>query len=213
MRVTYLLSASLVFSSCMHLGTPMMHGDISHQSKNQPALEKEVVVGNVKAVATFPPIVAGKQAILTLRVFDAATGEPISGAQVWFHDEYLHKSETKMMHDDVIMRNESDTGHGAVEHDINFQSVVKETSTPGEYSYAYTTSQPGVHKLMFHVTPAGVGELEQELVIEAVRTVHSYEESHHGIFGWAGQTTTYIIVGTVIMGAMMILVLLTGIHI
>lgn len=55
----------------------MMHGDMSDQSKNKSVLEKEVVVGNVKAVATCPPIVVGRQAILALRILDAATGEPI----------------------------------------------------------------------------------------------------------------------------------------
>jgi len=115
---------------------------------------------------------------------------PFSGVQVWFHDEYLHRNEAKMRHDDMMMHNESDTGHSGVEHDANFQSVVKERSNPGEYSYAHTTSQPGVHKLMFHVSSAGVGEAGEELVIEAVRTVRSYEESHHGTFGWACDATT-----------------------
>ena len=158
----------------------MMHGDMSDQSKNKSVLEKEVVVGNVKAAASFSPIVVGRQAILALRILDAATGEPISGAQVWFHDEYLHRNEAKMMHEN----------NGSVGHDINFQSVVKEASSPREYSYAYTTSQSGVHKLMFHVPSAGVGEAGEELVIEAVRTVRSYEASHHGTFGWACDATT-----------------------
>ena len=53
-------------------------------------LQKDVTIGGVRAVATFPQLELGKEAIFTIRLLNAGTSEPISRAEVYLHAEYAH---------------------------------------------------------------------------------------------------------------------------
>ena len=77
MKTLFVLLSSVGLSSCMHLG--MMgtgdghHSGAAHEMTAEPVLEKEVMVGDLRAVATFPPLKIGEDVTLTLRLMDART--------------------------------------------------------------------------------------------------------------------------------------------
>ena len=206
MKTLILLLASLLFSSsCMHLG--MMGTGTDHQSTPESVLEKEVTVGGIRAIAIFPPLERGKEALFTLRLSDAETGQAISRAQVFFHAEYLHTIDRHAMHGKDMMHHEMDSTKPQrmeQEHDVNLDQEVTESSIRGTYSVRFNPSQSGEHKLMFHITALGDQMLEPEIVIEATRIVPDKASGHSGGMHGMGTPTTLVIVGAAIMGAMML---------
>ncbi len=207
MKHVILILSSVLFSSCMHLG--MMGAGAGHQSSAQSVLEKEVTVGDIRAIAIFPPLSLGKEALFTLKLVDTRTGQPISRAQVSFHAEYLHKSEKHQMTGHQQMQNMADSitaRRTLEEHDISLDAEVSENASPGTYLARFTSSQSGVHRVMFHIRSVGERKLEAEIVVEAARTVAEEMSGHDG--GMHGMTgaTPYVIIGAALMGAMMIVI-------
>jgi hypothetical protein len=205
MKIFILTVSSVLFSSCMHWG--MMGTGTDHRPTAESVLEKEVTVEGMRATATFPPLSLGKEALFTLRLVDAKTGQPISGAQVSFHAEYLHTTEGQHMSGHQQMRAKVDsatTWRTDQEHDINLDVDVDESSSPGAYATRFTPSQSGEHRVMFHVRSVGDHKLEQEIVVEAARRVAEQMSGHSGGMDGMGGATPYLIVGAALMGAMMI---------
>ena len=91
MKIMLVIMLGLTMTSCMHLGMMGTHGE--HQQPQQTLLEKEVAVGNVRATGVFPALERGKEAILTLNLAESGTGNPLSGATVSFHAEYIHQPD------------------------------------------------------------------------------------------------------------------------
>jgi hypothetical protein len=216
MKIISLLTASFLLSSCMHLGMMGTHGgdgSSQHQSVSASTLEKEVTSGNVKAIATYPPLQIGKQTTFAIKLEDKTTGKPISNARVSFHTAYLHIGEKRQMSGMQMMHGQMDTSHAqsAPDHDVNVDQEVLEGSTAGVYSIGFTPSQAGEHKLMFHVSAPAEQALPQELIVETTRNVSAFDESHGGgMMGGMGGASDYFIIGAAIMGVMMILVWATG---
>ncbi|MBI5473555.1 MAG: hypothetical protein HY961_14545 [Ignavibacteriae bacterium] len=205
MKTLILLLSSLVFSSCMHMGM-MGHGDhasASHSAATESVLEKEVILDNVKAVATFPPLQTDKDVVMRLRLVDARTLQPVPGAKVYFHAQYAHVATQNSSHD-----HSGATSGGPPErdHDVNIDQDVRE-STPGVYSIPYGSSQPGEHTLMFHIAAIGDRKFDPEFVIEAKRTLAASSHEQGGGMMGMSSTTTYVVIGAVVMGAMMALML------
>ncbi|MBI4535647.1 MAG: hypothetical protein HY708_05165 [Ignavibacteriae bacterium] len=201
MKMIILLLAGVLLSSCMHVG--MMgtgdghHSGASHEMTAEPALEKEVTVGDVRAIGLFPPLRFGEDVVLALRLMDARTSAPILGAHVYLHAQYSHRATHHDHAESPSRMNESD-------HDINIDQEVTGSPTAGVYSISYCSSQPGEHTLMFHITAIGDRKLDPEIVVEARRTLPS--ESHgkqHGMMGGTS-ATTYVVIGAAVMGAMMV---------
>ena len=93
MKVLTLFLLGILFTSCMHMGMPMMeNGHQGHQT--EPVLEKEISSGDVKAVATFPPMQAGREEVFTLKLTNKVSREPVTGAQVYFHVALLPHDES-----------------------------------------------------------------------------------------------------------------------
>jgi hypothetical protein len=200
-----LLLAGMLFSSCMHVG--MMgagdghHSGAAHEMTTDPVLEKEVTVGDVKAIGHFPALKFGEDVTLTLRLMDARTAAPISGAQVYLHAQYAHRVTP---HDDHA---ESSPQKKEQEHDINIDQEVTESATPGVYTIPYGSSQTGEHTLMFHITTIGDRRLEPEITVETTRTLSGENHEHQSGMMGGTNTTTYLIIGAAIMGAIMIAML------
>lgn len=210
MRSLIFLLSPLLLSSCMHLGMIGSHGDEqsqSHQVSSETTLVKEVTVGNLKATANFPPLVAGRESQFELELRKKDSGSPISDATVSFHVAYLHKAEDSDRHGAHAVRIDTDTipHRATVGHDVNLELEVEQSSQRGIYSIAFTPSQPGTHTVMFHVTAIGHERLDPELVLEATRTVASASVSHGGMMHGMGSASGYLIVGGALMGAMMII--------
>jgi hypothetical protein len=172
----------------------------------EPVLEKEVIVGDIKATATFPPLQMDNDVVVSLRLVDARTSQPISGAKVYLHARYAHKLDANESHDHSGANR---SGRPESEHDVNIDQEVKETREPGVYSIPYGSSQPGEHTLMFHIAAVGDRKFEPEIVIEAKRMLAPQSHEHSGVMMGMGSTTTYIVVGAVVMGAIMAAMLLS----
>ena len=216
MKILLISFLSLFLASCMHLGMIGTHGENQsrdHQTTAENELEKQVTKGDVMATAIFPPLQVGKEAVFSLKLVNASTNRLLSGARVSFHVAYLHSAEKSEMQGMHMMHEQMDStrAHAAQEHDINLDLEVTENRTPGVYTISFTPSQPGEHRLMFHISEIGGHKLEQEIIVEAQRVVAAAQSQHsmnmmHGSSG----ASDYLIVGAAIMGALMLVVWITG---
>ena len=209
MKYIILLLLGIVFSSCMHVG--MMGSGDAHHSGTSPTTEsvlvKETTFGDIKAVATFAPLQMDEDIVQSLKLVDARTSQPISGARVYFHAVYMHTPDATTSHNHS---GENSNRRPESEHEINIDQEVKESSEAGVYTIPYGSSRPGEHTLMFHIAAIGDRTFDPELVIEATRTLAPQSHEHSGgMMGMSG-TTTYIVLGAVVMSAMMVLMLSRG---
>ena len=212
MKSFMLIFSAAMLSSCIHAGMPMMHEANHPGSATESTLEKEVIVGDVKAAAMFPPLELNKETGVTLRLVNVKTSRPISGAEVYFHAEYMHKVDSHEEHasgETAHNANSSRSHRLEQEHDVHIDQDVRETADPGVYSVSYGSSQPGEHTFMFHITFVGGRKLEPEITLEAKRTIARQSDEHAGGMMGIGSSSTYLLVGTVIMGAMMAAMLLS----
>lgn len=201
---------SLLFTSCMHLGMMGLGG--GHESVSDAVLEKEVVHGDVKAMATFPSLEVGREMQLTLRLSNTRQQQALRGAKVYFHVQYLHTGGEHTMHQSHMMQHDTASVHNrnAQDHDVNIDREVPETSEPGVYAISFSPSQEGKHELMFHITALSDRTLHPEIIIQATRTVSGKHSSHGGGMHGLGSVSDYAIIGAALMGAMMLVVWVTG---
>lgn len=205
MRTIILLGFSFFFTSCMHVG--MMGTGTDHQSNFESVLEKEITVGDTRATAIFPPLETGKETLFTLKLVDKRTGHTISGAKVSFHAEYLHSNNEHKMHGTHMKHSKADSTMShrmEQEYNMSHDLKVNENTADETYSLRFKPSQPGEHRLAFHVSAIGDMTLNPVLVIESTRVVMNKDDSHsagmHGLSSWG----TYGIIAGITMGAMMV---------
>lgn len=204
MKATIAVSSMFLLTSCMHMG--MMgtggshHSGSGQQAVTEPVLEKEIISGGVKAIATFPPLKMDSDVVVTLRLIDATTSRPLSGAKVYFHAQYAHKLDQNSTHDHSGDRR---SGRSETEHDVNIEQPVAESRDPGVYSIPYGSTQVGEHTLMFHIAAIGDRKCEPEIIIGAKRMLAPQSHEHSSGMMGMSSTATYIIVGAVVMGIMM----------
>jgi hypothetical protein len=214
MKVLALVLSTVFLSSCMHLGMMGTHGggrSGEHQTAQETRLEKEVVRDDINATAVFPPLALGKETLIELRLSSLQGSQPVSNAAVSFHATYVHQAGGSGEHDAHMMHSKKDSLHARPKTDraISFDQEVRESSQRGLYSIAFTPSQSGEHRLMFHVTAIGDEKVEPELIIEATRNVASPQLSHGGMMHGIDSTSEYLIIGGALMGAMMIVMWVT----
>ena len=202
--ILFVLLTCAGLSSCLHVG--MMgtgdahHAGARHEMVGDTVVEKEVTVGNVRAIASFPSFKLGERVTLTLRLLEARTAAPISGAQVYLHVQYAHRAS----HDD---HGEGPPRTKERDYDIDIGEQVMESSEPGVYAVNYASEQAGDHTLMFHVTGIGDRRHDPEITVGATRTLLEERHGHQsGMMGGTG-TTTYVIIGAAVMGAFMVAML------
>ena len=195
MKAISAIIAGILFSSCMHMGMPMMHEGKDHQAGTDPVVEKEIMIGDVKAVATFPPLNMDGDAILILKLSDAKTLLPISDAKVYFSSRYVDSNNGRSQ-------------GSKREHEENVDREVRESDERGVYTISYGTSQPGEHTLMFHIAAIGDRKFEPEVRIEANRSVVPHQDDHNSGMMGMGSTGTYVLIGTAVMGAIMVAMVL-----
>lgn len=206
LRILFGGALALLLSSCMHAG--MMgtgdghHSDASHETMSESILEKEVIVGDIKAIATFPPLQMDAEVVVSVRLVNAKTAKPISGAKVYFHAVYLHTPEATASHN-----HGSGTRQPKGDHEINIDEEVKESSEAGVYAIPYGSSPRGEHTLMFHIAEVDDKKFSPEIVIEATRksSPESHEQSN-GMMGING-TAAYVVFGAVVTTVAMLAVL------
>ena len=201
-----LLSASIL-SACMGammLGTDGHGSQAEGHSATEATLEKEVTVGELKATAVFPAIEIEKEAVFTLKLSNSKTGEPIRWAKVYSHVEFEHSAETHQGMNHMAMMDTSNAMKKEEEHGIDSQQEVAESSTPGTYAFSLKPQQSGIHTITFHVTEVDGQLLTPPLLIEAKRNALESTMEHGGGMMGMGSSTTYVVFGAAIMGAMML---------
>jgi hypothetical protein len=196
MKTLFVISTMIFLSSCMHLGmVSTTHGE-DHQIQRELIVEKEVIAGDIRAVAAFPPLQSDEDVVLTLKLLDSQTTMPISNARVYFRSDYT-------THDH---HHESHSEHS--EDETTRDREVGESSTPGVYTISYKSSLMGEYTLSFRIVAIGEQALDPEINIETTRIVSngSHRTTGHMMGGMMGSTTTttYVIVGIALMTAMMV---------
>lgn len=194
-------------SSCMHAGMTMMHSGGNHQLVTEPVLEKEIIVGDLKATVVFRRLEIGKETYFTLKLVDAKTSQPISGAIMYLHSEHLNKPELHQMNEMATMHQQRDSSRSQRiegEQEVHISRGVEEGKEAGLYSIPYTSIDEGAHKFEFHVTAIGDRKLEPEISLGATRVIAGDKHDHaHEIMG-TGRTTTYVVIGAAVMVAMIV---------
>jgi hypothetical protein len=122
---------------------------------------------------------------------DAKTSSPISDGQVHFEARYV----------DPVTYNEPP---------YHAMQSVTESRASGVYTIPYRAVQPGEHRLIFHITAIGKRELYPEIVVETTRILSSESEEQYGRMMDGMSITPFVIVGTAVMGAMMVSMLVRG---
>jgi hypothetical protein len=191
----------------MMLGTGGHGSQAEGHSATEATLEKEVTVGEMKATATFPATEIGKEVEFTLKLLNSKTGEPIRRAKVYSHVEFEHSTDAHQGMNHMAMMDTSSAMKEEEKHGIESQEEVDESSTPGTYSFSLKPHQIGIHTITFHVTEVDGQKLSPPLLIEAKRNV-AEEMKMDGMMGMMGMgsSTTYVLVGAAVMGAMMLTV-------
>ena len=233
MKTTIIAFISLLFSSCMHLAMTDMSGhDEAKGSEHQNTLEKEMIVGNVRAIALFPVMEKGKEVTFTLRLSDASTHEGISGAEVYGHFDYFHHAASDHSHHGMMMGEQGDTAEhvdhsnskpnavdssaqgvshtGATiarvqsDHEISMHLEATEGKDPGTYHFAAAPPNEGEYTVAFHIVSIAGQKLSPEILVEAKRSVAEAPMHGQGGMMGMGSSTTYAVIGVALMGTMMV---------
>ena len=197
MKAIIVFLSSLFFASCMHMGMPMT--DMTHQGhRGGSSIEKELLSGDIRGVATIPPLTAGRPAVLTLRLSDRTSGKPLTGAEVLFQVDVVEQGDSR--------------DHHAAQHqvekseDSSTMRDVIEGGEPGLYTVSYTPLEGETQDFRFHIVAVDKKRLDPALVIETRRAADGVREHERdGMMMGAGPSTgTYLIIGGVLMTALMI---------
>lgn len=243
MKTIIIAFISLFFSSCMHLAMTGMsgHGE-DDGTDHQTTLEKELTVGNVRVNALFPVMEKGKETVFTLKLSKASTHEGITGAEVYGHFDYFHHAASAHSHSGMMMEEQPDTSGqmdqsyakpdavdssvqrvdhsgAAVEripsdHQISMHLEATEGKEPGTYTFIVTPPSEGEYIGAFHIVSIDGEKLTPEILIEAKRNVSDAPMHAQGSMMGMGGSSTYLIVGGVLMGTMMVVAWLVrgGVH-
>ncbi|MBI4811772.1 MAG: hypothetical protein HY800_10100 [Ignavibacteriales bacterium] len=186
---------SFFFSSCMHM---MMNDNHRQQDHNTDStLQKEVIMGQIKATAMFPPLEINKETEFSLRLVDVTNTKPISGATVMAHIEYV-SSDDNMKHDPYHQKevDSQSKKHWSIE--------LTEGKQAGLYLFKQEFAQTGEYIIQINVLSVQGIKLEPVLIIDARKNVFEHPNSHGGGMLGKGSSTTYIILGASLMVAMMV---------
>ncbi len=243
MKVLALLSCLVLFPACMHLAMTGMSGHGEDGVANQQtALEKEMTVENVKIEALFPVMEKGKETVFTLKLTDVSTHAGLSGAEVYGHFDYFHRAASDHSHHGMMMEEQSDTAaqmdrsyskpsavdssmqgadhtgaaveHIQSDHEISIHLEATEGKEPGSYTFIATPPSEGEYTVAFHIVSIDGEKLTPEILIEAKRNVSDAPMHAQGSMMGMGGSSTYLIVGGVLMGTMMVVAWLVrgGVH-
>ncbi|HZY10323.1 MAG TPA: hypothetical protein VFF29_04140 [Bacteroidota bacterium] len=191
MKNMFVITAAFLFSGCMHF---MMTGNHDGSSSQvQPAYEKEVVAGSIKASAVFPLIRVDKEMEITVRLNDVEANHPIKNATVVAEFSPLHD-----IHEDSTVHKQE-----------SVDEVHAEEQQAGKYVLRFTPAHAAQYMISIRVTAIAGKLLQQPVLMTTTREVVEEMGNHsHGGMHSIGKSTTMLIVGGAIMAAMMIGMLL-----
>jgi hypothetical protein len=188
-----------------------MLGGGSGDNSQQTVLEKEAFSESLKAVAFFPPLMAGDESRIAVKLTDLKSGKPVPRARISVRVQFPRDSthENHAGGGMMMMHQMDSTQAHAMPVNQNAEAgipVVESTETGTYYAY-FTTAQNGVCKFIVTISSVEGYALEQPLIIEGTRAVIPMGEGHGGMggmHGMGGSGSTWLIIGAAVMGAMMI---------
>jgi hypothetical protein len=205
-----LFLAFALFPGCMHLG---MLGGSHSDSPHQTILEKETITSSLKTVALFPSLVKGDESRVVVKLTDRKSGQPVPKAHFSIRVVSMRDSENESHGGMMMMQHQMDTSQThtmQMNHDIDIEIPVSESSEIGTYNAYFTPLQTGSYKFVVTMVSVEGYTLEDTIVIEGTRMVMPTESSHEGMHGdMGGSNSTWLIVGAAAMGAMMIVIMAT----
>lgn len=201
MKTLLVCTCMSLIPSCMHVGMMQTeHGDSQQRTHSTTTVEKEVIIGDLRAIATFPSLTIDNEAVVTLKLSRGDT--PLSLARGYLRTQYTSdktgshdKNHLEIYDDDPSVKDEN-------------THPFKETDTPGQYIVSCQMPRAGEIMLAIHITAIGDSILQPNVVIETTQSVSQKPPHPTHAKSTASTLTTYTIIGTVLMGAMMISMLL-----
>lgn len=175
----------------------------AHQAASESPVGKEIIVGDTRMTAMFPPLELGKEAIITLMITSRKTNNPVRSSKVAFHSSFPHKAG---MQDGLTVPGVVGGTDKRVKEDysIHCEEELEDSADQGMYYVAFLPPQRGEYQIMFHISELDGRKLDPEIVIEAQRTVEGSPRHHSQ--GSTLDEEDYLLMGGALMGAMMIVV-------
>lgn len=200
-RILLIIPATLL-ASCMHLG--MLNHSTPENSQTPVATTTDITAGDIRAVATFPRLVLGKEVVCTLRLWNRQTFAPLKDATILFQARVAREQSTMNPHGDT-------SATAAMDNNVQvlWSGAPAETGDPGVYSITYKCLQPMEQEITFRVTAIRDKEINPPLVISSKSSV--YGEAHSGMEGsMMGNNSFFMMLGVAAMIAGMMAI--TMIH-
>lgn len=160
---------ALLLSGCMAM---CMHGMMPHTSAHQDRrdhqgnapLVEEMRASEVSIVLEVPPLTAGEESILSVKIYDLRSRAPLAGAQVSF---LIQQAEHPAA---------GSAGHAA--HEIPARRA-EEAAEKGIYQLKHVFAEAGVYQIAAEVWIDGEDQAASPLVIKATREVGHREHTGH----------------------------------
>jgi uncharacterized protein involved in copper resistance len=94
--------------------------------------------------------------------------------------------------------------HAESDHDGTKRLEALEGKERGNYTFSAAAPDDGEYTVSFHVVSIGGQKLAPEILVEATRTVSNVSTHAQGGMMGMGSSSTYMIIGAVLMGTMMV---------
>jgi len=187
---TVIVIGGMALNGCMMMGMSggMMGGDGSqraHDTEESERIVKELIFGDYRLIAEFPPLRQGQESLLSLHIHSSDSSRAITAF-------------ARM----IISREKMQEG-------IENILIIQEMLTPfeaGIYAYSFTPRETGQLHLTFLVERLGDSTLNKPLMFTATQEVKAMTESEMDNNKQGGfSLTPLLIAGGVVMVAMMLL--------
>ena len=178
---------AIATSGCMMMGMGggMMGSDAQQQGEEKERIIKEMMFGDYRIVAEFPPLRVDEESILLLHIHSR-------------NDSLSTAAAVRV----IVSLGEQKDG---AEH-----VLLEEVGTPrghGEYEYFFTPHEEGYYRLSFLVEQLDDSPLREPLILSATQEVKTMENSMGNMEQKTSPISPLLIVGGAAMVAMMIVML------
>lgn len=172
----FILGTSILsLSGCMAMGMcGMEHGSAHQEQHASNAVFEEAHLGDLTISLEVPPLPAGVESTLSVKVIHTSSGEPVSGAEVTI----------------AISQLTPPAGHHPA---TLFEGRAEEGTAKGIYSVKHAFSEQGLHEVVARVWVNGGDESAAPITVTANQEVYHHRDSNGrmdtmpmGIFYGAG---------------------------
>jgi hypothetical protein len=175
-------SFGAVFGGCMmmSMGGGMMGGDGHHQShdgENMERIVKEVMYGDCRITAEFPPLLLHEEVFFSLQI-ELLNDSLVNDAVVWLA---------------IAIKNDDDDWDAVVDE-------VLVPSTAGRFEHSFIPHDKGEYRIGFRIEQLNGTPVKSPLTVSVTRPVTETLQHVHG----PPAMTTLIVIGSILMIGMMV---------